>query len=323
MLFSNPSGSPLARSHINAQIEKLDKTGDALACSTYTRQARIIVDKYQVLYYNLSNLTVRGIMAGENTAKRTVNRSAAYPGVTLEQAIDAAKTLRSNLGNGPYSRESAAKALGYSGVTGTSSTKIAGCVHFGLLNRVGNTYKQSDLATAIFNPRSEQEKSGAIKESFRNPVLYEKLSAEYDGKALPIMLDNVLVRLYGIQERAASDAASIFKKSAEYAGILSNGIMTSGDSQKPHDDNEVFFHSGEGGDSANPSSGPETTNSDRKVLDLGISSINADQVLVDYNFPLRPGVVVTLRLPHEITKKDIARLSKFITSLEFDSEEGD
>ena len=165
------------------------------------------------------------IMSDTSTEKRTVNRSSAYPGSSLDQVVEAARTLRTNLGNGPYSRESAAKALGYSGVTGTSSTKIAACAHFGILVREGNAYKQSELANEIFNPQSEEERKVAIKSAFRIPTLYAKLISAYEGKALPVMLDNILVRQYGIQERASAEAAAIFKKSAEFAGVLSNGVL--------------------------------------------------------------------------------------------------
>jgi hypothetical protein len=166
-------------------------------------------------------------MAEELNQKKVVGRSAAYPGFTLEQAVEATKTLRTKLGNAPYSRDIAAKALGYSGVTGSSSTKIAACVHFGLLVREGNSYKQSDLANQIFNPQSEEERSFAVRTAFRTPNLYVKLLSAFGGKALPTLLENILVRQYEIQERAAGDAATIFKKSAEYAGMFTNGILTS------------------------------------------------------------------------------------------------
>lgn len=158
--------------------------------------------------------------------KRTVNRSTAYPGITLEKAIEATKQLRDNLGSGPYSRDSAATALGYSTVSGASTQKISACVHFGLLLRSSNAYSQSDLADQIFRFISEDEYKQAIKTAAQRPALYAKLITEFNGKALPKMLDNLLVRSYGITERVAKDVAATFTKSMEFAGILENGIIT-------------------------------------------------------------------------------------------------
>jgi hypothetical protein len=164
-------------------------------------------------------------MADTPALKKPKNRSTAYPGVTLEEAIDAAKTLRNNLGAGPYARESAAVALGYGGINGASSTKIAACAHFGLLIREGNVYKQSELADQILVAITEDERQAGIRVALTKPALYKKLADEYNDKALPKMLDNILVRQHGITERAAKEAASLFIKSADYAGVLVNGVV--------------------------------------------------------------------------------------------------
>ncbi len=164
-------------------------------------------------------------MADTPTPKKPKNRSTAYPGVTLEEAIEAAKLLRNNLGAGPYSRDSAAVALGYGGINGASGTKIAACVHFGLLVRESNVYKQSELADQILVATSEDERLVGIRIAFTKPALYKKVAEEYNDKALPKMLDNILVRQHGITERAAKEASSLFIKSADYAGVLVNGVI--------------------------------------------------------------------------------------------------
>ncbi len=174
-------------------------------------------------------------MADTPTLKKPKNRSTAYPGVTLEEAIDAAKLLRNNLGAGPYSRDSAAVALGYTGINGASGTKIAACVHFGLLVREGNVYKQSELADQILVAVDDDERLAGIRVAFTKPGLYKKLAEEYNDKALPKMLDNILVRQHGITERAAKEAAALFIKSADYANVLVNGVIKLGaaDSSSP------------------------------------------------------------------------------------------
>ena len=82
----------------------------------------------------------------ESVPKKARKRSASYPAFSLQEVIEATKSLREKLGDGPYSREHMATALGYKGVTGSSGMKIASCVHFGLLERNGNTYSRIDAA---------------------------------------------------------------------------------------------------------------------------------------------------------------------------------
>lgn len=170
---------------------------------------------------------------------KTKPRSAAYPGFNIESSIEAIQTLRTKLGDGPYSREQAAIELGYSGITGASSTRIAACSHFGLLDRTGNTYSLSELAKKIIASTSSEEKRLAIIESVKSPTLYSKLITAYDNQALPTSLHNILDRNYGIISKKATSAATIFRESVEYAGILHNGVVMS----NGHADNKAVSDS--------------------------------------------------------------------------------
>lgn len=158
--------------------------------------------------------------------KKAKKRSASYPAFSIKEVVEATKSLKEQLGDGPYSRDSMAIALGYKGITGSSSMKIASCVHFGLLDRNGNTYSQSELANHIFNFISEEERASSLRTAFGKPTLYQKLISEYSGKSLPLMLESILIRNYGIQENAVKSAVSTFKESAEYVGALKNGVLT-------------------------------------------------------------------------------------------------
>ena len=90
----------------------------------------------------------------DNNQKKR-ERSVAYPGIPLEEAVAAALSLRTALGKAAFSREDAANALGYKGVSGASSVKVASLVHYGILNRTGNTYVLSELSERISHPPSE------------------------------------------------------------------------------------------------------------------------------------------------------------------------
>lgn len=157
--------------------------------------------------------------------KKSRKRSSSYPAFSLGEIVESTKILKDKLGDGPYSREHMAVALGYKGVTGSSGAKIAACVHFGMLERNGNTYSQSELANRFFNYLDEQERSQILLEAFGKPTLYQKLITEYSGKSLPLMLESIFVRNYGIQESVARGAVVNFKDSAEFVGALKNGVL--------------------------------------------------------------------------------------------------
>ncbi len=165
--------------------------------------------------------------AAETTkTTKTKERSTPYPSMNLEEAIATTRELRSQLGAGPYSRDSAAVALGYKGINGASGLKIAACVHFGLLNKLANVYSQSELADQIILSTSDAETHKARLAALQSPSLYAKLLSEFMDKPLPAMLENILVRNYKVTEKAAPQVVKDFKQSAEFAGVLHNGVVT-------------------------------------------------------------------------------------------------
>ena len=175
----------------------------------------------------------------QNEQKKKRERSTAYPSFHLGEAIDLSSKLREAMGKGPYSRDEAAVALGYKGVSGISATKISTMVHFGLLNRNGNTYSQSELAERINHPLSDEDRNNAIGEAVQIPKLYRDLLAQFSGQALPTQLGNVLIRK-GISAKISDSVAENFQKSLEFSGSLKNGVvLTIPDfSNKKSDDQE-------------------------------------------------------------------------------------
>lgn len=164
-------------------------------------------------------------MSDEKTkTKQTKDRSVAYPGVPLSHAIDLTAKLREALGKGPYSREEAAKAIGHSRLTGPAARKVAALVHYGLLERSGNTYSQSQLAQDILKPVSDELKNAAIKKAALQPKLFQKLCQKFGGQALPSMLQNILVR-ERVSEGAADEVVRIFTETMLFAELLVNGVL--------------------------------------------------------------------------------------------------
>jgi len=152
-------------------------------------------------------------------------RSVAYPAVSLEVAIELINELEEKLGKGPYSREDAAKGIGYSSISGPSASRIAALKHYGLLDRFGNTYARSDLAYKIMHPVTEAEKKSSIVAAALTPKLFDKLARQFNKHALPSLFANILMR-EGISKSAAADAAKIFRETLHFAGLMPNGVVS-------------------------------------------------------------------------------------------------
>jgi len=167
-----------------------------------------------------------------NTEKKTKrDRSTAYPAIPLEEAIEYSKKLIAAYPKSQFDRTSAATSMGYATLNGASAPKVAALAYYGLLDRRGNAYENSDLAERILHYSTEEERAEAILEAVKHPKLFESLIGEYSGRAIPPTLNNILVRRYKISLKVADTVVQIFKDSLEFAGLYSNGIVNENESQ--------------------------------------------------------------------------------------------
>lgn len=155
----------------------------------------------------------------------TRKRSTSYPSINLEEAIQRLSSLNQAYGMSKYSREDAAKGIGYGGLSGASARAVAALVQYGLLERDGNAYTPSSLAKGILFPVSDEEKAKSIKMAAQSPRLFAIIVNQYKGQSLPTMLENVLMR-QGIHGGASKEAASAIRDSFAFAGLLKNGIVS-------------------------------------------------------------------------------------------------
>lgn len=163
----------------------------------------------------------------EKEKKNNRERSVAYPSTNLENAIEMLSKLRSELGKGPYSREDAAKGLGYSGISGASSRSVAALVQYGLLTREGNTYSISELAEEITHPTDEtgEKRRHSIVIAAKSPKLFQKIIDQFKNQALPGLLGNILMR-EGVNNNYSKEVSIILKDTLQFSGILKNGVIT-------------------------------------------------------------------------------------------------
>lgn len=154
-----------------------------------------------------------------NKDKKPVERSAAYPGITIQEAADFVALILKNFpGSQKISREDIAAVLKKS--VSNIQRDIAAAVHYKLLDRDKEGYRVSGLYKTIHNPISEKEKLTALLEAFGAPKLYAELIERHDGHVVPSELKTHLIRFHKIIDKAAPLAAEIFIEGGKYLGVI-------------------------------------------------------------------------------------------------------
>lgn len=113
-------------------------------------------------------------------------RSPAFPCISLPEAIKRAFSIYQIEGTHPADSITLVRALGYSGLSGTSTSILSAIKKYDLLVRVTeNDYKLSNQAIDILlNQEGNPERSQAIKQSALSPPLFRELYEEF-GETLP------------------------------------------------------------------------------------------------------------------------------------------
>ena len=155
--------------------------------------------------------------SSSEAGKRIIERSAAYPAISLEEAVAFVAELSKNFpGSHPIKRDDAAAVLKQSAI----HRPMAACVHYGLLERDKDEYRATELFRAIKNSLNDKERKQALLQAFGSPKLYSEIINKHDGHVIPPELRTHLIRFHKIAERAADDVADLFNKNAKYVEVL-------------------------------------------------------------------------------------------------------
>lgn len=130
-------------------------------------------------------------------------RSPNYPSLSLMQSLDmVAKIHRANRTN-IITREDAAQAMGYSGLTGRSMTVLAALIHFGLLAKAGKgDVRVTQVAVDALHGIDDSERNTALLKAAFTPQLFQDIYERFpDG--IP---SEAAIRSYLIKQEF-SDAA--------------------------------------------------------------------------------------------------------------------
>ena len=160
------------------------------------------------------------------TKKEKKLRSRLYPRYNLEDCIKFIGTL-SKLGGNSVSEGAIAADLGQAVNNSAFIGKTSSSKQFGLISKDEGKLSLTSLGKEIMFPREEQDKGNAVKKAFANPSLYKELIEAFNGKILPdyVALGNRLVHDHSIETAAKDIASKNFIRSAEYSGVMQNGII--------------------------------------------------------------------------------------------------
>lgn len=169
------------------------------------------------------------------------DRSPKAPRNSLKDAVAATEKLFGKARRATVSREAAANAVGYSGLTGSSLTLLASLVGYGLLDRKGQQVIVSERAIAILHPKSDSAKLKALKEAaLANPV-FQKLAESHVGCDQGVIETELIHQ--GFSQEAAKKTASVFISNSEFASLDGSKYST-GQENDDFEDDEEFSDGG-------------------------------------------------------------------------------
>jgi hypothetical protein len=132
----------------------------------------------------------------EDATVEARQRSPSYPSTPLGEAIELVRKLHNLERTNPVDRAVAAKAMGYSGISGRSATVLSNLIQFGLVEKTGkNEVRVTRRAIEILYPDTDESKSEALQAAAREPELFKSISERFtDGLPSEAALRSYLIR---------------------------------------------------------------------------------------------------------------------------------
>ncbi len=113
-------------------------------------------------------------------------RSPSYPSMSLRDALHAIGKIESVYRSIPIDRETAAKLIGYSSLSGPAAKALAALAAYGLFDRAGKgEARVTPRAIAILHAGNEDERRMHLLEAASEPPLFSELRDRFSGIAIP------------------------------------------------------------------------------------------------------------------------------------------
>jgi hypothetical protein len=253
-------------------------------------------------------------MADTESNTKTKDRSPNFPACTWVEAIDYAKMIWDHEKRHPLSLELAAKHMGYKGLSGASLPAIAALKQYGLLVQEGKDVRISDDANKILlYPVGSPETVDIVNKSAMRPPLFSKVLAKFpDG--LPSDA-NLRARLQHEWKFASDKAAERFIK------VLREAVSVVGDVALANERINVDIEANDIGEATMSDAIEAAIKTPQPAITAqgAGTSQRPTQGTQSRPWDLGDGAMMTAVIPVKLTKKNIARMKKYVEALEVEA----
>jgi hypothetical protein len=119
----------------------------------------------------------------------------------------------------PIDAETAYRLMGFSGKTGTSAKALATLRQYGLIEGIGENTRVTDLALAILEPASKEERARSIFTASRRPDVFEAVLGRFDQR-VPQADEPIrayLIRELGFQKNSSDELIRVMRETLQFA----------------------------------------------------------------------------------------------------------
>ncbi|UIJ45374.1 hypothetical protein LZK98_20425 [Sphingomonas cannabina] len=149
-------------------------------------------------------------------------RSPRYPRISLLAAVNHTSRFYEEAHRSAIETDTAYKILGFSGKSGTSATVLGALRQYGLLEGLRGTVRISDLALAILEPSSNQEKKDALEMAAFKPEIFSEIRTHFSGH-IPRSdeaLRSYLIRNKDFSSSGAGDCIASLRQTISEIGTI-------------------------------------------------------------------------------------------------------
>jgi hypothetical protein len=151
-------------------------------------------------------------------------RSPRFPAESLRESLDRTERLYTEAGRSPVTSEIAAKAIGYSGLSGASKTALAAMSYYGLIQREGDKHRISELGLRLIRPLSDSDKLESASIAALKPPIFAEIE-ENHKECTEQVLASVLLHS-GFTDDGARRAAKVYKENVAFIEFLAQSVPT-------------------------------------------------------------------------------------------------
>lgn len=156
-------------------------------------------------------------MSSLNAKDRT--RSPRFPSQNLQDSLRLIKLVYDGVHRSPIDAETAYRLMGFSGKTGTSAKALATLRQYGLIEGMGENTRVTDLALAILEPASEEERARSIFAASRRPEVFGAVLERFDHR-VPQADEPIrayLIRELGFQKNSSDELIRVMRETFSFA----------------------------------------------------------------------------------------------------------